>query len=66
VDEKQIYTYDCPKCKKTFPINNPVIIKDSHGYTSAVHECGNGYIGFVLSSKNPDLVEALSKIRGQK
>jgi hypothetical protein len=42
-------TWDCPKCGKNFPLNQPLTLHGMIGYTSGIHECGPGFESVVLT-----------------
>lgn len=54
--------YECPKCKKTFKTDVPVITKDSFGWMSPIHECGQGYWTGILRPRTQEAKEFWEEI----
>ena len=44
----------CINCKKSYPINIPIISKDIVGFTQADHGCGEKYIQVVFKPRKDD------------
>jgi len=43
-----VVNYHCPKCQNDFPTNVPVLLRDSAGLQSRIHECGRDFAKLVL------------------
>lgn len=46
--------YRCPCCGETFQTTVPFITNDCAGLASPTHECGPGYVGYVLTPRKTE------------
>jgi transposase-like protein len=47
--------YVCPSCKRTFKTTVPVITNECAGLASPIHECGRGYVRYVLTPRKSEV-----------
>ena len=50
----EIQIYNCPKCKKAFKTEVPIMTKDSVGLQSHIHECGSQYWTVILTPRTAE------------
>lgn len=47
--------YRCPSCKETFRTTVPIITNECAGLASPAHECGRGFVGYVLTPRKAEV-----------
>ena len=60
----KICKFKCSGCGKTFPIDIPIMTKDSIGLVSKSHECGAEMISAVLRPRTASAIEFWNNILG--
>jgi hypothetical protein len=46
--------WTCPNCSKAFEMTEPVFIQGCTGYSTPIHECGEGFCAFQLTPMSED------------
>ena len=41
----------CGKCKKDFPMNVPIMMEGCAGFSTKIHECGEGFWEVILTPR---------------
>lgn len=45
-------TWTCPRCKRPFPYDQPILIDGCVGHATPIHECGNGFVAVTLRPRS--------------
>lgn len=45
--------WDCPKCGKVFPLDQPIMMRGMAGLSTRIHECGKGFWSVLLTPATP-------------